>query len=54
MSRVPVRITHIRGRITPLVTTHEPPSTSSGLRIVTWKPFSSLLGVQGGTLNSKL
>ena len=26
ISRVPILITHIRGLITPLITTHEPPS----------------------------
>ena len=32
ISRVTVLITHIRGLITPLITTHEPPSKSRGLR----------------------
>ena len=30
-SRVTILITHIRGPITPLITTHEPPSTASNL-----------------------
>ena len=28
ISKVSILLTHIRGRITPLITTHEPPSTS--------------------------
>ena len=30
ISRVTILITHIKGLITPLITTHEPPSEDSG------------------------
>ena len=43
ISRVTIVITHIRGLITPFITTHEPPSRVPGLRVwhlsscaVTW------------------
>ena len=32
ISRVTILITHIRGLIAPLITTHEPPSTEASIR----------------------
>ena len=35
MSRVTIVITHVRGLITQLITTHEPPSKGYGFRVIT-------------------
>ena len=38
--RVTIIITHIRGLITPLITTHEPPSTTSRVGSLRLRVFS--------------
>ena len=38
LSRVTILITHIRGLLTPLITTHEPPS----IMTFSWNPYRTL------------
>ena len=38
MSKVTLIITHIGGRITPLLTTHEPPGTNSTIQTLNLEP----------------
>ena len=44
ISRITIVIRHIRGRITPVITTHEPPSVLLGRSSVVLSPDSSLDG----------
>ena len=44
LSRIPIVITHIRGLITPLITSHEPPSRL-GVDLNVWDLCLTILGL---------